>query len=318
MVLVCAVFPVHIDTMKDQDTETNTTILTHISDFHLPIMDHIPTYKLLSKRMLGWANLRFNRGKTHKESPFLALLKNLKEKDFALCVATGDFVNLALRNEFAHVANIFTNHGFSPENLFCVPGNHDRYTPGAQYRKDFEKELGKWIPFENHLQKYPTLKIVGNAAVIGLDTATWRGPLRAAGRIGQGQRKRLEKILFGLDPQLTPVVAMHHPPFSLNGHQFKHYLDGLQNFGPILDILQGRNAVVLHGHIHVLSYRLEGDTKVIGVPSVSNDANTGSKQLAYNTLEIGTCGLEKVTCTRLWPHKETFETFTLNENFIPI
>lgn len=320
MVLECPVVPWHIAPMNHKNTKntvstnTSNTTLTHISDFHLPITDNIPTHKLISKRLLGWANLRFNRGKTHKKEPFLRLLSHLKEQESSLCIATGDFVNLALPSEFAHMASIFRDFGFTSDSLFCIPGNHDRYTPGAQLRRELEKNFRQWIPFENDREIYPTLKIVGHAAIIGLNTATWRGPLRAAGNINQGQLDRLDKILNGLDSSLIPVVAMHHPPFTLTGHRFKHYLDGMQNFSPIVELLQGKNAVILHGHIHILSYTSAGDIRVVGVPSASNDTQTGARQLAYNKLEVSNKGLENVNCTRYWPNTDSFETFTLNEN----
>ena len=130
--------------------------------------------------------------------------------------------------------------------------------------------------------------------------------------------KRLSAILEGLAPNVTPVVAMHHPPFNLKGHRFKQYLDGLQGFSPILELLQGKNAVILHGHIHILSDRIVGDTRIIGVPSASNDTQTEQKQLAYNKLRITNKGLERVTCTRYWPHNDTFETIELKEKRTPL
>jgi 3',5'-cyclic AMP phosphodiesterase CpdA len=311
MKLVPAIFPCHSPPMKNQ-TETTTTIV-HVSDFHLPISDTIPFRKFFSKRVLGWANLQFNRGKTHRKEPFIHLFKHLRDQGSSLCVATGDFVNLALESEFSAVADLFRENGFTAENLFCIPGNHDRYTPGAQYRGDFEKHFSEWLPFTGSPRQYPTMKIVGNVAVIGLNTATWRGPIRAAGRLPKRQLKRLHHLLDNLDASLTPLIAMHHPPFAIGTHALKQYLDGMQRFQPLMDLLQGRKAVVLHGHIHILSDRMCGDVRVIGVPSASNDAGKSDKQLAYNTLRFDSDGLVEVTSTRYWPARDTFDTFPLNE-----
>ncbi|MBN2341374.1 MAG: metallophosphoesterase [Deltaproteobacteria bacterium] len=289
------------------------TTLTHISDFHLPIEGRVPRHKLFSKRILGYANLRFNRGKTHMKQPFIALLEHLFNQHADMCVATGDFVNLALSSEFAHLASIFEQTGFTDKNLFCIPGNHDRYTPGAQLRKDFETHFHQWLPFDNAQQAYPTFKIVGSVALIGVNTATWRGPVRAAGRIDKSQRQRIEQRLNTLPSGLTPVIAMHHPPFAAAGHMLKQYLDGLQHFEPLVAMLQGRNAVVIHGHIHVLSDRTYGDVRIIGVPSASNDTGTDRRQLGYNTLKFDAEGLKEAACTQFWPATNTFRTFQLNE-----
>ncbi|MBN2714522.1 MAG: metallophosphoesterase [Deltaproteobacteria bacterium] len=294
------------------ETKPITTI-THISDFHLPISGKIPLFKLLSKRMLGWANLTFNRGKTHQQDPFFRLLDHLVAQRGDCCVATGDFVNLALDQEFAYLAALFNQCGFTEQTLFCIPGNHDRYTPGAQLRGDFEKHFAAWLPFPNAPRQYPTFKTVGHAAIIGLNTAVWRGPIRAAGRLPKRQLRRLKALLDSLPPGLTPLIAMHHPPFSIGRHGVKQYLDGMQRFEPLMDLLQHRNAVVIHGHIHVLSDRMCGDVRVIGVPSASNDIGKSEKQLAYNTLRIGPNGLIEALSTRYWPERDVFDTITLNE-----
>ena len=294
-------------------TDTNITTITHISDFHLPISGTIPIHKLFSKRVLGWANLTFNRGKTHLQAPFVKLLDHLVAQHASFCVATGDFVNLALDREFAHLAQLFKERGFTSETLLCIPGNHDRYTPGAQFRGDFEKHFSEWLPFPDTSRQYPTIKIVGHAAVIGLNTAVWRGPIRAAGRLSKRQLNRLKKILDNLPQEQTPIIAMHHPPFSIGRNRMKQYLDGMQRFERLMNLLQHRNAVVIHGHIHVLSDRMVGDVRVIGVPSASNDIGNSEKQLAYNTLRIGPEGLIDASTTRYWPEKDVFDTIPLIE-----
>ena len=289
------------------------TTITHISDFHLPISGTIPLHKLLSKRVLGWANLKFNRGKTHQFEPFIKLLDHLESQDANYCIATGDFVNLALDQEFAFLAQLFRERGFTSDNLGCIPGNHDRYTPGAQMRGDFEKHFSEWLPFPDTPRQYPTLKKVGNVAIIGLNTAIWRGPVRAAGRLPKRQLRRLSRILDSIDAGVIPLVAMHHPPFAIGRHRLKQYLDGMQRFEPLMDLLQNRNAVVIHGHIHVSSDRMCGDVRVIGVPSASNDAGNSEKQLAYNTLRFGPEGLIDASTTRYWPERDIFDTNPLNE-----
>ena len=291
----------------------SVTTITHISDFHLPISGGIPFHKLLSKRVLGWANLKFNRGKTHQIEPFIKLLDHLAGQNASICIATGDFVNLALNQEFAHLAQLFRERGFTSDRLFCIPGNHDRYTPGAQMRGDFERHFMDWLPFPGAPRQYPTFKRVGSAAIVGLNTAIWRGPVRAAGRLPKRQFRRLKGILDSLEPGVTPIIAMHHPPFAIGRHRLKQYLDGMQRFEPLMDLLQNRNAVVIHGHIHVLSDRLCGDVRVIGVPSASNDAGNSERQLAYNTLRIGPEGLIDASTTRYWPQKDIFDINPLNE-----
>lgn len=292
---------------------TNSIKICHISDLHLPLTQSVPREKFLGKRLLGYANLRLNRGQTHKRDAFEALLAHLVAAKPSLTVISGDMVNLALDFEFKEVADILTQNGFTSDNLFIIPGNHDRYTPGAWFRNDFEKYLASWLPknFRRN-SDYPLSKKIGPILLVGLDTATWRGPIRAAGRLSDKQQNKLIQLLDdegksdtsgGSDTNagVFPIIVMHHPPFEVTGKLFKHYRDGLEDCNRIFDILGGRKAAILHGHIHRRSRIRVDNTEVFGVPSASNDTGQEERQLAYHTYTITGTGVESAVATVLWP-----------------
>jgi len=85
----------------------------------------VPLLGLAGKRLLGWANLTFRRSGTHKLEAFEALLEHLAAED-------ADMV----------VASLFTRYGLYSEMTLVIPGNHDRYTPGARAGAPDEARVG--------------------------------------------------------------------------------------------------------------------------------------------------------------------------------
>ncbi len=296
------------------DINSNQSVkICHISDFHLPLEDVIPIHKLLSKRVMGYANLKLLRSKTHIKEPFLKLLEQISKEKPDLLVATGDLVNLALDAEYKLIADIFDQFGFTKENLMLVPGNHDRYTPGSQYKAYFEKAFSKWLDCDGSPPCYPYVKKFDNVAVIGLDTAVWRGPVSAAGRINKKQLEKLEQILTEECENRQPVIAMHHPPCKLLGSHFKHSLSGLYGYRKILDLLKDKNALVLHGHIHIRTNFFTNDTHIVGVPSASNDHESSHKKMSFHTFNFDKNGNYNMSSTTYHSGENRFETKILNK-----
>jgi 3',5'-cyclic AMP phosphodiesterase CpdA len=292
-------------------TEHKPVKICHISDFHLPLEGRFPPYKLFSKRILGYANLKFLRAKTHQLAPFLKIMEQIEQNNPDILVATGDLVNLALDDEYRNIAGIFKKHNFSKDNLMLVPGNHDRYTPGSQYKAYFEKSFSKWLDCNGTPPCYPVFTDLGQVGIIGLDTAVWRGPVSAAGKITAYQLTKLESLLNSECAGKRPVIAMHHPPYKLLGSHLKHYLSGLYGYRKVLELLKGRNAIVIHGHIHIRTNLKIDDTQIIGVPSASNNHASHHKKMSFHTLDFDKNGYCKVSSSIYHAGEDRFETIEL-------
>jgi 3',5'-cyclic AMP phosphodiesterase CpdA len=266
--------------------------LCHISDLHLPLPGPVPGHLLLGKRALGLANLRLRRSDTHRLEPFVELLDAVAAEDADLVLITGDLTNLALDGEFARVDRLLRERGLSPGRTMLLPGNHDRYTPLADLGDAFERGLSAWLPpgFRRS-RDYPLVRRVGEAVVYGLDTAVWRGPHRAAGRLDPLQLERLADALRRLPADGPwPVIALHHPPFELEGTFARHYRNGLEGFEGLFEAIGRRGATVLHGHLHRALHRRRGAVDILGVPSASADVD-GEHRLACHLLEFDHGGL---------------------------
>ncbi|MCP4199252.1 MAG: metallophosphoesterase [Proteobacteria bacterium] len=294
--------------------------ICHFSDLHLPLTQSVPPQRLVGKRLLGYGNIRFLRGKTHKPEAFVHLLEHLVGEQGDFVVMTGDVSNLALPFEFAEADRLFRDAGLRPENTLVIPGNHDRYTMGADLGEAFEKQMAPWLPHAfSRADGYPIVQKVGPIALMALDTAVWRMGIRDAGLVNSRQMERMADILNGDRMHgYWPVIAMHHPPFRRHGTFYKDFMSGLVGGDKLPRMMNGRSATVLHGHMHEFSRRRVEGLDVIGVPSASNDTGDQLRQLAYHVYTFTCRGLEKAESVRYWPDdgggKGRFERLPIPDN----
>lgn len=284
----------------------DTVRVVHFSDLHLPLSSRVAPWKLLGKRALGWGNLVFNRGKTHRRDLYEGLLGQVTREMADLVVVTGDLTSLALDDEFISAERDFSKAGLDPQTTIIIPGNHDRYTPGADRSRSFEKHFSRWLPDDfAGVDAYPYVTSVGHVSVLALNTAIWRGPFRAAGYISRKQVDRAVSLVEReIDAGRHPIIAMHHPPFPLRKARLRDYRTGLDGLSYFIDSISNKTATVLHGHLHKLSRRQIGKLDVIGVPSASNNAGDETRQLGYHVYTFRGILLEKAEIVRLWPKNE--------------
>ncbi len=292
----------------------DTTRICQLTDLHLPLAQKVPLYKLIGKRSLGFSNLRFIRTRTHKRRPFERLCEEMQRAAPELVIITGDLTNLSLAFEFAEVDRVLRRVGLTPQNTIVIPGNHDRYTMGADLTNGFEHGMGDWLP-ENFSRSggYPITRVVGSVAVAALDTAVWRSAMRAAGRVDPEQTKRLGAFLDqSARDGLWPLIAMHHPPFRLRRAALRDYRAGLAGLPLFEQAIAPYRATIIHGHLHYLSRRQIGSWDVIGAPSASNDVGLARAQLAFHCYDFNRTGLERARSVQYWPGQaDPFKTTEL-------
>ncbi len=207
-----------------------------------------------------------------------SLVRDLHSQQPHHIVITGDLTHLGLPNEFEKARDWLCALGPSSR-ITVVPGNHDTYVPCS-----WDRTFLHWTTYMNadadsedtireHCTHttFPTLRVRGPIALIGVSTARPSAPILAIGSLGSGQLRRLENILQQAGGrQLFRVVFMHHPPVPAIVTWRKRLTDGA-SFRSV--VAQHGAELVLHGHAHRTSLaHLEtsvGSLPVIGVPSAS-------------------------------------------------
>jgi 3',5'-cyclic AMP phosphodiesterase CpdA len=289
--------------MPSTKRRTEAVRVCHLSDLHLPLRDGPRPHELANKRLLGWLNLKLNRGGVHRRDVLEGLLAGVAGERADLHVVTGDLTSLALGRELREMGALLGRFGLTPENTVIVPGNHDRYTISADLSSAFERGFAEFTEGDvGRTRHYPHVRIVGPVALAALDTAVWRGPVRAAGRLDPAQADRLGAFLDGPEAKgLWPVIAMHHPPFRLAGDRMRDYRVGLEGREHLARALAGHHGTLLHGHLHLLSRRAVDGFDAIGVPSASHVPGEPARQAAYHVYSFDRAGLLDATVVRYDP-----------------
>ena len=274
--------------------------LAHVSDWHVTSLEGCRARDLANKRLLGWLSWMQRRRHRHRPDILRALFKDLKRQAPDHVAVTGDLTNIALPDEFVAAAGWLADLG-PPAWVSLVPGNHDAYVSVPR-----ERSWDLWAEFmvsDDVLEErsspaqslaaprddeFPTVRVRGPVALIGVNSAVPTLPGFASGRIGSPQLERLAAALAEHRArELCCVVLIHHSPIDEDFTPRRRLLDSAALRGVLADV--GAD-LVLHGHGHRTHIgRLpgpEGEIPVLGVRSSSHCDELESRRAQYHLLHI--------------------------------
>ena len=269
----------------------NVFTLAQIADLHAPSVRVPRARDLLNKRLGGWISWKAGRHRIFRREILDALVEDLKTQDPDHVAVTGDLVNFALEDEFVSAALWLRRLG-SPHRISVVPGNHDAYVPVAAARS-----WDHWAQYiaSDHAPRvsitedsFPTARVRGRLAVVGLCSAQPTGWSRASGTVGPEQLERLESLLRELGRQgLCRVVQIHHPPLDERISPRSRLTDS----ACLREVLARTGAeLVIHAHAHVTSVESitgpENPIPVVGVRSASNLGRKTDQRAQYHLYRI--------------------------------
>jgi 3',5'-cyclic AMP phosphodiesterase CpdA len=268
---------------------TNIVSFAHLSDLHLSSPAGAPLGTLLGKRGLGYLSWRWRRRAAAGPAAWAALVRDVEAMRPDHVLITGDLTQLGLAVEFAQVRRALEGLG-DPSRVTLVPGNHDVYRPGS-----WAPMLAGWAPYlsadtawptagEGRTPDlFPTLRVHGAVAIIGVSTARPSAPFLAVGSVGAGQQRRLAELLAETGRRgLFRVVLMHHPPTSAVVSWRKRLTDA-----PALRTIVAEHGaeLILHGHAHRASLNqlpgATGRTLVIGAPAAMPIGERAARRARY-------------------------------------
>ena len=285
----------------------------HLSDWHATSLVGGGGELLQAKRLSGWVSWRFSRRDRHSTDVLEAAIRDVHAQAVDRVLVTGDLTHVSLENEFRAAALQLESLG-SPEEVFLIPGNHDCYVPVAPERSwDYWADYLSGTPHDalepalasclgreattpsgsdrkrapRH-EDYPTLRVQGRLAVIGLCSAIPVPLFRARGELGAVQLRRLEALLESLrDRGYARVVMLHHPVVDADEGSRRALVDAAE----LRSVLERQGAdLVLHGHKHRRRvHLLDGpDQKIpiIGVPSSSEVGSREEKRAQYHLYRL--------------------------------
>jgi len=265
-------------------------VLAHLSDPHLAIISPIKKRDLLNKRLLGYLKWRLFRQKANQEEILALLLEDLKSQSPDHIAVTGDLTHLGLPGEFEKAREWLQSLG-TPASVTVVPGNHDSYV-----RSDWNETFARWLEYmvsdrpwrsgtrvSGFDDLFPTLRVRGPIALIGVCSAHPSAPHLAIGTMGKAQSSRLETILKQTAAQgLFRIVAIHHPPLP----GMESWRRRLTDAGSLLKLVKDCGAeLILHGHVHQAVLQTldtpSGRTMVVGATSASSAGLAAERRACY-------------------------------------
>ncbi|MBW2540742.1 MAG: metallophosphoesterase [Deltaproteobacteria bacterium] len=268
--------------------------LGHLSDLHAtPVVVRNPL-QLLNKRFFGWLSWQIRRRHYHRTSVLDALLEDLHRAPIDHLVVTGDLTNLSLVSEFSAAREGLKRLG-DARDVSIVPGNHDAYVRVARARswnlwsEYFESDaVESAAETSDPRDRFPTLRIRGPLAVVGLCSALPTRLFDASGTLGDAQLDRLERTLRGLaERDLCRVISIHHP-VTVGATHSRRWLRDAESLRNV--ITRAGADLVVHGHNHrTLIEELagpDGAIPVVGVRSASDFGQRPERRAQYHIYEI--------------------------------
>ena len=267
----------------------NELVFAQLSDPHLSTLEGVRWRDLTGKRLLGYLSWRRRRRAEHRREVLEAMQRDLGRSRPEHLVITGDLTHIGLPDEFRQARGWLESLG-EPHAVTVIPGNHDAYVAVP-----WEQGLACWEPWmksdtpadatpaSSGATLFPSLRVRGPVAFIGLSSARPSAPFLATGRIGAAQLERLQALLDETGRQgLFRVVLLHHPPVPGEERWRKRLIDAAQ----LCRVIAESGAeLVLHGHRHrSVQSRIEiPDTHVpvFGIPSASASGDRPGRTAQY-------------------------------------
>jgi 3',5'-cyclic AMP phosphodiesterase CpdA len=278
----------------------------HLSDWHATSLEGAGRGLLNLKRLSGWASWRFSRRYRHSLEILEAAFRDVHSRSVDRILVSGDLTHVSLQSEFITAAEQLAALGTS-EHVFLIPGNHDCYVPvepaqswdhWADYLRgtdpsELDAAIAECLVSQVETSEsgraprhedYPTLRIRGRMAVVGLCSAIPLPIFRAGGLLGAAQLDRLERLLATLREQgYARIVMLHHPVIATDESARR----ALRDAEALREILERQGAdLVLHGHKHRRRvHRLTGpggEIPIVGIPSSSEVGSRPGKRAQYH------------------------------------
>jgi 3',5'-cyclic AMP phosphodiesterase CpdA len=266
-----------------------------ISDPHLSTLEGVSAGDLLNKRLLGYLSWRRKRRHEHRGEVLEALQRDLQAEDFEQLLVTGDLTHIGLPDEFRQARDWLQQLGPATR-VALIPGNHDACVPS-----DWQQTFALWCdymasdpqastpstPVEQG-ELFPSLRVRGDIAFIGLSTACPTPPLMASGSLGRDQLEKLASLLESTAQRgLFRVVYLHHCPLP----GLEKWRKRLTDAQDLQSLMQRHGAeLILHGHGHRAHHReletSQGPVPVIAIPSASALGLHGADVAAYNRYRV--------------------------------
>lgn len=310
------------------DDSLSSFCFAQITDPHLTSLADARAKDLFNKRIFGYLSWLKRRRAEHQLGVLDSLIQDLARTDSRHLVITGDLTHLGLPAEFRQAQRWLQRVG-PPTTVTVIPGNHEAYvaTPWDQTLALWADYMSADVSSPTGPDMFPSLRVRGPVAFIGLSSAISTPVFMATGRVDPAQLERLETLLTETAARgLFRVLLMHQTP-ALGVDKFRKRLT---NGAALREVLADKGIeLLLHGHTHrpvwtVVDTPL-GPVPAIGPPSASALTHNRERRARYHLyrLESNDSGWSLDVEVRAYDnhdkgfHEEAERTFQIASNRTP-
>lgn len=263
--------------------------LAHLSDVHLPFQGGFTRAYVNVKRVLGWLNWKRKRQFIHLPWAIDMIVADVKAQAPDHVLVSGDLVNIGLPSEYAAARAWLADLGPS-DWVSVVPGNHDAYVA-----REAGPGIALWSPYmasdafgQTIVEPgtaFPYVRRAGPLAIIGVNSGIETRPGSAIGEVGAEQLARLATVLDRLGRAgMIRLVVIHHPPVPGLAPPQR----ALRDAEALAAVMKQHGAeLAVHGHNHIMSSVVSGNTAIEGVASASAGRQYSDEPMArYNLIRM--------------------------------
>ena len=236
------------------------------------------------KRAAGYYNWMRRRRLAYRRDVLDRIVADMSAQQPDHVVVTGDLANIGLPQEHINALAWLKTLG-PPERVTVIPGNHDIYArigrdPGTRRWAPYMASNAQGADFVRHRAEFPFVRVLGQVALVGVNSAVPTPPLMAWGRIGRDQLAALAETLAS--SWCVPVCSAscsfttHRCLVRLRVHAAcwtqPHWKPSCPRHGAEL-VVHG------HNHINMLAWGTgpSGQFPIVGAPSASLGAKAPAR-----------------------------------------
>lgn len=240
------------------------------------------------KRVLGTVNLSLRRRLKFPQAYPQIVAAEIMRQEADAVIFSGDMTTMSLRPEFVEAARLFAPIREKwGDSFFCIPGNHDRYSPGSNRRGMYEEYFPYGAFPKGRLVRSHLLK--DGLSVVGFD-CSHPCRIRSNGTITPLLEEQLRGELEEQKEAGNKVILTGHYPLTYPSDVHAAWEHKLLQAGRLARLVDEFQPVLyLHGHKHqrwAVRASERARTLCVNCGAAGMVSSEESKQAGFVTIKI--------------------------------
>ncbi|MGK0190162.1 MAG: 3',5'-cyclic AMP phosphodiesterase CpdA [Verrucomicrobiales bacterium] len=283
--------------------------ILHFGDIHVWRLRLAPDFWYL-KRVLGTVNLIARRRLRFPSNYPAIVAAEVLKSDADVVIFSGDMSTMSLVPEFEEAARLFAPIREKwGDRFFCIPGNHDRYSPGSMKSGGYERYFPYGAFEEDKLVRRQLID--DGLVIVGFD-CSHPCRIRSNGTISDKLERELRTALEFERGEGNRVLLTGHYPLAYPSDvhaSWEHRLLKAERLAKLVNEFEP--IAYFHGHKHQRWIERVGKTLCVNCGAAGMISSEKHKQAGFVTGELDRETLTKPVAHYLDRVPEEFATYDM-------